>query len=285
MNVKIAIIGCGYIGMEAAARWSLEGHLVTATTRNPERLPDLSTVAQKTLILKGDDEEGLASLIAANDVIVVTIAADSVDQYENAYLHTSQQIRALALEMDQPRRLIYTSSTSVYGDHHGLWVDETASLITPSEQGKILIQSEKTYLSLSECHWHVCILRLAEIYGPDREISRRVKHMEGHKLPGSGDQYTNMVHKVDVAAALDYALRYRLEGIYNVVDDEHLTRKELYDQVVQKHHLPSLAWDPTLTSMHLGNKRVSNHKIKSEGLFFLSRIGYLISTPKKSSAL
>lgn len=268
MNVNIAIIGCGYIGMEAASLWSQKGYHVTATTRHAERLADLSTVAQKTLILKGDDEEELASLIAANDVIVVTVAADSVDQYENAYLHTSQQIRALALEMDQPRRLIYTSSTSVYGDHHGLWVDETASLINPSEQAKILIQSEKTYLSLSECSWHVCILRLAEIYGPGREISQRVKRMEGHKLPGSGDQYTNMVHKVDIAAALDYALRYRLEGIYNVVDDDHPARKELYDQVVQKHQLPALEWDPTLTSMHGGNKRVSNHKIKSEGFVF-----------------
>ncbi len=268
MNVKIAIIGCGYIGMKAAAHWSEMGHHVTATTRHPERLPDLAKVAQKTLILKGDDEEGLASLIAANDVLVITIAADSIDQYENAYLHTSQQIRALALEMNEPRRLIYTSSTSVYGDHHGLWVDETASLTAPSEQGKILIQSEKTYLSLSECHWHVCILRLAEIYGPDREISRRAKHMEGHKLPGSGDQYTNMVHKEDVAAALDYALRYRLEGIYNVVDDEHPTRKELYDRIAHQRHWPLLEWDPTLTSMHGGNKRVSNHKIKSEGFVF-----------------
>ncbi|HAB98292.1 MAG TPA: NAD(P)-dependent oxidoreductase [Parachlamydiales bacterium] len=268
MNVNIAIIGCGYVGMEAAALWSQLGHHVTATTRHPERLADLSKVAQKTLILKGDDEEGLASLIAANDVLVVTIAADSADQYENAYLHTSQQIRALALEMDLPRRLIYTSSTSVYGDHRGLWVDETASLINPSEQAKILIQSEKTYLSLSECHWHVCILRLAEIYGPGREISKRIKHMEGHKLPGCGDQYTNMVRKEDVAAAMDHILRYRLEGIYNVVDDEHPTRKELYDQAAQYHHLPSLDWDPALTSIHGGNKRVSNHKIKSEGFVF-----------------
>jgi nucleoside-diphosphate-sugar epimerase len=268
MHENIAIIGCGYIGMEAAALWSKKGYHVTAATRHAERLADLSKVAQKTQILKGDDEEGFASLIAVNDVLIVTIAADSADQYENAYLRTAQQFRALALEMDQPRHLIYTSSSSVYGDHHGLWVDETASLETCSEQGKILVQAEKTYLSLAECGWHVCILRLAEIYGPGREISHRVRHMDGHKLPGSGDQYTNMIHKVDVVAALDYVLRYRLEGVYNVVDDEHQTRKELYEQVGRRHHLPVLEWDPELISMHGCNKRVSNHKIKSEGFVF-----------------
>lgn len=268
MNGNIAIIGCGYIGMEAAALWNKKGYHVTATTRRAERLADLAKVAQKTQILKGDDEEGLASLIAANDVIIVTIAADRADQYENAYLHTAQQFRSLALEMETPRRLIYTSSSSVYGDHHGLWVDETAPLHASSEPGKILIQSEKTYLSLADCGWNVCILRLAEIYGPEREISRRVKHAEGYKLPGSGEQYTNMVHKTDVAAALDYALRYRLEGIYNVVDDEHPTRRELYNKIIERENLPPLEWDPGLFSMHSGNKRVSNHKIKSEGFVF-----------------
>ena len=52
--------------------------------------------------------------------------------------------RHFALEMDLPRHLIYTSSTSVYGDHHGLWVDETSDLRGKNEQAKILIEAEKT---------------------------------------------------------------------------------------------------------------------------------------------
>ena len=118
MQKKIAIIGCGYVGMEAASLWSQNGYLVTATTRHPERLADLSKVAQKTQVLKSDDEEALASLIDANDVIAVTLAADSIDQYEHTYLHTAQLFRWLASEMNVSKRLLYTSSTSVYGDHH-----------------------------------------------------------------------------------------------------------------------------------------------------------------------
>ncbi|MBU6384139.1 MAG: SDR family oxidoreductase [Verrucomicrobia bacterium] len=267
--MNIVIIGCGYIGMEAAAIWKKKGLHVTSTTRHPERLDALSKVSQKSVILKevGDAEE-LVPLIADNEVIVVTIGADSPDQYESAYLNTAQLIRHLALEMDMPRHLIYTSSTSVYGDHKGQWVDETSELLATSDQGKILIETEQQYLSLEEIGWTPCILRLAEIYGPGRELSRRVKQFHGHVLPGSGDHYTNMVHEKDCASALDYALRHHLEGIYNLSDDEHPTRKELYDAISQKFQLPKVKWDPTHTPLHTGNKRVSNHKIKAEGFAF-----------------
>ncbi len=111
---NMVILGCGYIGSEAASIWSKKGHHVTATTRSPEKLDQLSKVAQKSLILKGNDEDELIPLIANNELILVTIAADGAEHYESAYLNTAQMFRHLALEMDLPRHLIYTSSTSVY---------------------------------------------------------------------------------------------------------------------------------------------------------------------------
>lgn len=266
--MNIVIIGCGYIGTETAAIWKKKGYHVTATTRNPERLDELSRVCQKSVILKGNDEDELIPLIADNDVIVITVAADSPEHYESAYLNTSLIIRHLALEMDSPRQLIYTSSTSVYGDHQGRWVDESSPLLADSENGKILIEAEKHYLSLSEVGWRTCILRLAEIYGPGRDLSERVKQLEGHILPGSGNHFSNMIHKKDCADALDYALRHHLEGVFNLADDEHPTRKELYDAISHKFSLPKVKWDPNHPSLHTGNKRISNHKIKAEGFVF-----------------
>ncbi len=266
--MNILILGCGYIGSEISDKWKKKGYTVTATTRNPDRLDALSKVSQKSILLRGNDEEALAPLISDNDVIVVTIAADSPEDYETAYLHTAQNLRHLALEMDLPRQLIYTSSTSVYGEHQGQWVDEAAELLAQSDQAKILIETEKNYLSLQEIGWSVCILRFSEIYGERRELSRRVKQLEGRILPGSGVQYTNMIHKTDCVAGIDYALRHHLEGIYNLSDDEHPTRKELYDAVSEKFELSNVKWDPECGSFHSGNKRVSNHKIKAEGFVF-----------------
>ena len=268
--MNIVIVGCGYLGIEVASVWKKNGHTVTATTRNPEKLGSLSKISQKSVIIKGNDEDALAPLIASNEVILVTIAADSPEHYESAYLNTAQIFRHLALEMDLPRHLIYTSSTSVYGEHHGHWVDETAKLHGKSDQAKILIEAEKHYLSLQELGWHVCLLRLSEIYGPGRELSHRVKQMEGHTLPGSGDNFTNMIHKHDCASAIDYALRHHLEGIFNLSDDDHPTRKELYDAISKKFNLPKVKWDPKHTPLHSGNKRVSNHKIKAAGFVLRS---------------
>ncbi len=264
----IAIVGCGYIGAEAALKWTQRGLHVTGTTRNPSRLDEISKVTQKAVLIRSNDETAFAPLVAANDTILVSVAADSIDHYENAYLHTAQALRHLAVEMEMPKRLIYTSSSSVYGDHHGRWVDEESDLIATTEHAKILIEAEKTYHSLSELGWHVCILRLAEIYGPGRELSKKVKDAHGRALPGTGNQFTNMVHQTDCANAIDYVLRHQLDGVFNIADDDHPTRKELYNQVADKLQIPHPDWDPNLLSLHSGNKRVSNHKIKAEGFTF-----------------
>lgn len=266
---NIAIIGCGYIGLEVAKDWTRKGDHVTATTRTAERLSELSKVAQKSVILKGNDEEEFVPIIVHNETILVTTAADSSEHYESAYLNTAQIFRRLALEMDLPRKLIYTSSTSVYGDTRGLWVDESSPLLAKGEQARILIEAEKTYASLEELGWDVCIFRLSEIYGPGREISKKVRSFANRPLPGGGDQYTNMVHQADCAGAINYALQHQLTGIYNLADDDHPTRKELYDQVSKQFHLAEVKWDPTLTGLHSGNKRISNHKIKKDGYRFI----------------
>jgi nucleoside-diphosphate-sugar epimerase len=267
--LNAAIIGCGYLGSEVASIWRKRGIHVTATTRHPENLTRLTQCAQKGVLIKGNDELELAPLIAANETIVVTVAADGPEYYESAYRDTAQIFRHLAIEMDLPRHLIYTSSTSVYGDHLGRWVDEESDLFSKTEQGKILIEAEEIYQSLAELGWHVCIFRLAELYGPGREISQRVKNLEGRALPSNGAQYTNMIHKEDAASALDYSFRHHLEGIYNLADDDHPSRKELYDTVAHHFQLPPPQWDPKIPhTLHAGNKRISNHKIKAEGYSF-----------------
>ncbi len=266
--MNIAILGAGYLGKEVASLWSKKNHHVTVTTRHPERLEGLSHVAQKCVILKDSDEEILAPLILDNELLLVTIAASNPDNYESAYLKMAQAIRHIAFENQVIRRIIYTSSTSVYGDHQGLWVDETSELKAKSDQAKILIETERVYESLREIGWHVCILRLAEIYGPQRELSKRLKSMKGHTLPGAGLNHSNMIHQEDVVSAIDYALKHHLEGIYNLADDDHPTRQKLYEEVAHKFQLPLPKWDPKYDGFHQGNKRVSNHKIKSEGFSF-----------------
>jgi len=265
---NIAVIGCGYIGSEAAHLWKGRGFHITGTTRHSHRLDELTKICQKGVLIKNGAEEKFAELIASNEVLLITVGADKPEDYDLAYRQTALLFRHLALQMDLPRYLIYTSSGSVYGDHHGRFVDEESELLASTEPAKILIETERLYHSLTELGWQVCIFRLAEIYGPGRELSKRIRHYQNQPLPGTGEQFTNMVHKIDVAAAIDYALRHELEGIFNLADDDHPTRNALYTSVAKQHHLKPVHWDPNLPGLHTGNKRISNHKIKSEGFVF-----------------
>lgn len=267
--MDIAVIGCGYLGRKAASFWTGQNHHVTATTRHPEKLPDLAKVAQKTVLFREGDLDTLSLLLANHEALVVTIGADDLAHYEEAYLKTAQMFRSLALEMNVPRRLLYTSSTSVYGDAAGQWVDESTPLQGGSETNRILIETEKTYLSLQELGWSVVIFRLAELYGPERTLLQKIQSFQGKELPGDGTQYANMIHRDDVVHALDYALKHPLEGIYNLADDDHPLRKDLYEKVASKGGLPPVKWDPSLSGLRGGSKRVSNHKLKAEGFHLL----------------
>jgi nucleoside-diphosphate-sugar epimerase len=266
--MNIAIIGAGDIGEDVAAIWAKKKNQIIATTHNAETLKQLSKVAQKCLILREIDENTLASLVIGNELLLITNCIDMSDQYEEN-LQMAHTIRRIALGLNSPRRLIYAGSTTIYGDHRGLWVDENSKLKIRTDKGKALIEIERIFLSLQELGWPVCILRIAEIYGPGRELSARFRSMQGRRLPGSGKSYSNMVHHADVVSAIDFAFRRQLVGIFNLSDDEHPTRQELYDQIAQKLGLKAISWDPTMPGWHGTNKQISNRKIKSKGFSFL----------------
>ena len=133
-----------------------------------------------------------------------------------------------------------------------------------TDQGKVLIQAESLYLSLQDLGWHVAILRLAEIYGPGRELADKVRRGIGHP-----EFFTNMIHRDDAAAAILYLSQQDLQGIFNLADDDHPTRQELAEQLsAQQGLLAPTPPEGIIQRLHSGNKRVSNHKIKSVGYTF-----------------
>lgn len=265
--LDITILGCGYMGLQLAEHLQKSRHHITGTTTSYSRLPILEQKCQKALLLWGDDLEKLTLAVENSDVIIVTISAASLQEYEKTFLRTAQNLRKIAKNCPE-KKLLYTSSTFVYGDHKGKWVDETSPLLNTSDVGKTLVTTENTLLSLEEYHWDVTILRLSEIYGPGRELSTKLEKYQNKILPGSGNIYTNMVHSKDIVYAIDYILHHDLKGIYNLSDDEHPHKQDLYDLVAKKYNLEKVEWDPKIATIKMGNKRVSNHKIKEVGYQF-----------------
>ncbi|ARV59098.1 NAD(P)-dependent oxidoreductase [Nostocales cyanobacterium HT-58-2] len=264
--MNVAIIGCGYVGCEVARYWQQKmTFVVTATTTTPERVPELQTVAQRVEVVKGNDPEGLKSVLKNQDVVVLSVGARSADAYAETYLHTAQTLASILKQTPNVRQLIYTGSYAVYGDRNGEWVNEESSAAPANQNGQILSETEQVLLSASSENLHVCILRLGGIYGPGRELVKIFGRAAGTTRPGDGNDTTNWIHLDDIIAAIEFARKHQLQGIYNLVDDAHLTTGELLERVFETHNLPKVTWDSSQESKRPYNAKVSNKKIKDAG--------------------
>lgn len=264
--MNIAIIGCKYVGYAVAEYWQEKmNFVVTATTTTPERVPALQAVAKRVVVVEGKDPEGLLSVLQNQDVVLLSVGAKSADTYEETYLHTAQTLVSVLKNIPSVRQLIYTGSYSVYGDRNGAWVDEESPLRPANSNEQILSDTEEILLSLSSENRAVCILRLGGIYGSGRELVKIFGRVAGTKRPGNGEDTTNWIHLDDIVGAIEFARQHQLQGIYNLVDDAHLTNRELLSRICEKHNLPTVIWDSRQKSTRPYNAKVSNQKIKNAG--------------------
>ncbi|MGB3692255.1 MAG: SDR family oxidoreductase [Spirulinaceae cyanobacterium] len=263
--MKITILGCGYVGKAVANKWNAAGHNLTVTTTTPEKVTELEKVAQKVVVLKGDDLPALTKLIADQETILFSIGAKkrTVAAYQEAYLNTAKNLVTALENSSTVKQLIYTGSYALYGDQKGEWIDETAPLVPENEYGQILAETEQVLLNTN---LPVCIFRLGGIYGPGREIIKIFRSLAGTTRPGTGEDAANWIHLDDIVSALELARAKKLAGIYNLVNDVPLTKKQLLDKICNKHDLAPVSWSnsPDYTSPY--NARLSNQKIKDAGL-------------------
>ena len=265
---QAAILGCGYVGSAVARRWSNQGISVTATTTSPDRVTDLSSIADSVKVVQGSDLSAVVDLLKDQEVLLVSVAGGRRAGYENVYLNTARTVVAALPQAPTLQQIIYTSSFSVYGDHQGQWVTEADPVLPMTDNTKVLAETEQTLLGQASADLKVCILRLGGIYGPKRELHQIYSRAAGSVRPGAGTEGSNWIHLDDIVGAIDFAREQSLDGIYNVVQDEVVTSRELVDRVCKAHHMPPVTWDPSQPSARPHNVRVSNQKLKEAGYLF-----------------
>jgi len=263
--MKIAIIECGYIGYELARELKKKGHFITCTSKNPCNIKHYHDV-QKALVMSNRDLKEMCLILDENDLIIVTTAISV--QYKNSYHQIAQTIKNCALQLQTPKKIIFISDCTIYGHHQGKWVDESSSLNATDENSKSLIEAEKIIFSLFELDWKICILRIAKIYGPGQTLFDLLKPNLNEVIPGHGEYYTNMVHQKDVIGVILYILEHNMQGVFNVVDDDHPTRKDFANLLYSKLKLAPPKFDPAIAEFPEYNKRVSNYRIKEMGYHF-----------------
>jgi nucleoside-diphosphate-sugar epimerase len=266
--IKILIIGCGYIGLALAHELSLIGYQVTGTTTREERIHEIEDSGAAAVVWNGDVEP-LKALLNDHEIIIVTVAPGKNSDYRQTYLATAEKIQLALLAQNfalrKSKKIIYTSSTSVYAENSGGWVTEDQETNPTTPQGKILRETEQVYEGFSEISNSVnsLIYRLAGIYGPGRELEARLDHTA--TFPGDGSTPMNLIHRDRIVGAIVYGIEHNLKGIYNLCEDRHPTRKEFYTELAKRLGKPEPRWDPSLPAMHASNKYVSNQKIKQAG--------------------
>jgi len=258
--------------MEVGRLLLKQGHEVFGVRRISSGQSELVVAGIKPLLLDLTNPEALRQIPGRFDWVVNTAAAGrggGLSEYQQVYLEGTRRIVEW-LEAAPPRKYVYTSSTGVYAQNDGSWVNETSPTEPANPTSQVLVQTEQLLLSAwREDQVPAVILRVAGIYGPGRGYALN-QYLTGQaRLEGRGERIMNMIHRDDVAGGIVAALeRGRPGEIYNAVDEEPVTQADFYawlSQKLGKPMPPSAPADETVARQRgVTNKRISNQKLKAE---------------------
>ena len=277
--MRIVILGCGYVGLELA-RQCRDDHEVVGVRRSDDGLAAIEAAGIEAVQADLTDPDDLAGVPDADAVVFAASSggrdADAAREVYVDGLRTA--IDAFGTRDSPPDRLVYTSSTGVYGDHGGDWVDESTPLDPTTEKTKVLAEAERIAREeASEYDIDGTVARFAGLYGPDRY--RLSRYVGGPVTEG----YLNMVHRDDAAGAVRHCLveDCARDEVVLVVDDEPVSKWEFADWLAAQCGEPEppkrtkeeRLEDPDLSEAAqrriLTSKRCSNDRLHELGYDFV----------------
>lgn len=269
--MRVLIVGPGYVGLPLGAELVRRGHEVFGLRRSGDASGELKAAGIQALTGDITQPATLAALPANFDWVVncVSSTQGGVEEYRRVYLEGARNLLAW-LGKSPPTKLVYTSSTGVYGQNDGSLVDETAPTEPPTETSRVLVETERVFLAAArERNFPAVVLRVAGIYGLGRGWWLKQFLAGEARLEGEGRRMLNMIHRDDVIGCIIAALeRGRPGEIYNAVDDEPVTQRDFLAWLAAKLNRPlppAVPEDAEATRKRgVTNKRVSNRKLKAE---------------------
>ncbi|MFB6083140.1 MAG: SDR family oxidoreductase [Halorientalis sp.] len=234
--MRVAILGCGYVGLELGRQLTPD-HEVVGVRRSDSGVDAIESAGFEAVqadVTDGDDLERVPDADAV--VFAASSGGRGAEAAREIYVDGLRTaVESFAAREDPPDRLVYTSSTGVYGDHDGDWVDEETPLDPTTEKTAVLAEAERIATDVARDRGiDGTVARFAGLYGPDRY--RLERYLEGPVTEG----YLNMVHRDDAAGAVRYLLetdRGRDEAVL-VVDDEPVSKWEFADWLAEACGVP-----------------------------------------------
>ncbi len=265
--MKLLLLACGDIGARVINAIDRGAWQVAAMRRRAECLPD--TVSAYC----GDvtDREQLREVLlkVEPDVVIVTMTPVQMSDagYRESYVKAAKNLCAVLGERQQPVSLIWVSSSAVYHQDGGQWVDEDSETRPESFRGKRLLEAEQALL---ESHLPVTIVRFSGIYGPGRE--RLLSNLlAGRFSAPDHPRWTNRIHSDDCAAVLLHLLALLERGdalhkVYLGSDSSPAIDVEMQRELARQLGVPVPHAEPCEVS--IAGRRCSNRRLLESGFRF-----------------
>ena len=264
---KILIIGCGSIGTQLAHNLAAKGHDVTGLKRNPPKL-DIGEVNYFTADISLAYQ--LEELPLDFEFIYFIVSPDgrNKESYQTIYeIGLTNLIDRFAKE-GASQNWIFVSSTSVYGQSEGEWVDEESIAQPDNITSQYIRQAEQQLMDLNPQN---IVVRFSGIYGPGREYLLRMAKQQS-VIQKDPPYYTNRIHQQDCIGVLIFLLEQSLAGVtleqcYLASDDNPATMWDVMSWLTE--HLSCKPPEVKVNDKEVGmNKRCNNQRLKTLGYDF-----------------
>ncbi len=262
------ILGCGYLGLQVARQWLAGGETVHAVTRSAERASEFKRMGLSPIVADVSDLASLAGRLPETETVLYAIGFDAKAGKSRKEVQLDGLVAVLDALSPATSRLIHVSTTGVYAQTDGKWIDENSECRPTREAATVALGAEAIIRNhaLGERSF---ILRLAGIYGPGR-IPHRGDLIAGRAIAAAPDDFLNLIHVDDAVSAI---LAVEANGTpprtFLVSDGHPVRRSEFFAEYARLVGAPPPRFEippPDLlaASRSGSNKRVSNARIRSE---------------------
>ena len=261
---SLLIFGCGFLGGRVAQQWRERGGTVAAVTRSVEKAEELAARGIEPVLADLMRPETLTALPSVSRVLYC-VGYDRSSSWSKESLYIEGLTHVLDAMQNRMDRFVYVSSSSVYGQDDGSWVDESSPTEPTTDGGRICLTAEQR---LRERVAQATILRMSGLYGPDRLLARVEQLRAGEPIGGNPEAWLNLIHGDDAARSCVAALIAADPGpLYLVSDDRPISRREYFRELARRVGAPPPQFSGGSTARHTPdglNKRCRNETVKAE---------------------
>lgn len=260
--MKALIFGCGYLGSRVAEIWQRQNNQVSVVTRTNDNADHFLSLGYQPIVADITNAESLANISTNFDVVLFAVGFDRSRYSDIRQVYVDGLKNVLEQLKGSACHFIYISSTGVFGDCKGEWIDETATAEPIRPGGKACLEAEQLVSEQFKKH---TILRLAGIYGPGR--IPRLQAIRDQAWGELGQQgHINLIHVTDAAGIVVQIAENKIVGeMFLVSDGQPADRKQFYEFIAGQVGAGPIDW-AVQTRVDVSRRSAADKKISNEKL-------------------